>query len=253
MQQTPQSPLITLNEVTFAIHNQQILDKVTLEIRPREILSIVGPNGAGKTTLVKLMLGLIAPTQGKVARQANCVIGYVPQRMHFDPILPMTVGAFLRLGLSDEPSKEGPIVQELGVSRILKRPLQSISGGELQRVLLARAVLRDPQLLVLDEPAQGIDIMGQSELYAMIARIRDALNCAIVMVSHDLHVVMAQTDRVLCLNEHVCCMGTPEAVSRDPAFAALFGSAAEGLAFYTHHHDHEHPVSGHKAEEDEDV
>lgn len=244
MKQTSNKPLIVLQDVSYITQNKIILDKIDLQIAPREILSLVGPNGAGKTTLVKVILGLLPPTQGTVIRQGDCVIGYVPQRMHFDRILPMTVGAFLKLGLAPNREKQAAIVQELGIASILKNALQSISGGELQRVLLARALLRSPHLLVLDEPAQGIDILGQSELYALIARIRDELNCAIVMVSHDLHVVMAQTDNVLCLNQHICCMGTPDHVSRDPAFTALFGKAVEGLAFYTHHHDHHHHVAG---------
>lgn len=247
MTQTSPQSLIALNQVTYIAHDRLILDHITLHIAPQQILSIVGPNGAGKTTLLKIMLGLIPPSQGTVTRVKDCVIGYVPQRMHVDPVFPMTVEAFLNLGLPVSASKRTEIIHEMGIGAILKSPLYAISGGELQRVLLTRALLRNPQLLVLDEPAQGIDLMGQSELYAHIAQIRDRQKCAIVMVSHDLNVVMAQTDHVMCLNQHICCVGTPESVSRDPAFAALFGTVAEGLAFYTHHHDHQHmPGGAHK-------
>jgi zinc transport system ATP-binding protein len=238
------SPLVQVKNLSFVDGQRQILQQVSFSLMPGEIVSIIGPNGAGKTTLVKLMVGLLKPTSGKVAYISDLRIGYMPQRLHVDPIFPLTVLRFLQLGQSWSHATLMAMLEEVGVMHVLHSPLQAISGGELQRVLLARALLRQPQLLVLDEPAQGVDLVGQSEFYDLIADIRKRQQCAILLVSHDLNVVMAQTDRVICLNQHVCCSGHPEQVSRDPAFTALFGKAAQALAIYTHRHDHHHGLQG---------
>jgi len=231
--------LIQLRAVSLRAGNRDILQHVSLTLHAGEILSIVGPNGAGKTTLLKVMLGLLSPTQGAVVREPALCIGYMPQRLHIDPLFPLTVKRFLQLGQTARAFSH--ILAEVGVSEaVLDSPLAAVSGGELQRILLARALLREPDLLVLDEPAQGVDLMGQGELYSLISQIRVKHDCAIVLVSHDLNVVMAQTDTVVCLNQHICCSGRPEAVTRDPAFTALFGDVAKNLAFYTHKHDHSH-------------
>ena len=167
-------------------------------------------------------------------------------RLAVDPTLPLTVGRFLALGGGDGGHpRRLDILAEVGAGHLEKNPIQGLSGGEMQRVLLARALLRVPELLVLDEPVQGVDITGQAELYAVITAVRDRRGCGVLLVSHDLHLVMAATDRVVCLNRHVCCTGHPEAVSRDPAYLSLFGAdSADRLAVYRHHHDHGHDAAG---------
>ncbi|MGE3320108.1 MAG: ATP-binding cassette domain-containing protein [Candidatus Berkiella sp.] len=236
--------LIRADGVTFREGGRLILQDVSLSLSKGQIVSIVGPNGAGKTTLLKILLGLIKPSAGKVSTPANLCIGYMPQRLEVDPLFPLSVRRFLELGQAASSSLESTL-KEVGIGQvILNNPLYTLSGGELQRVLLARALLRNPALLVLDEPAQGVDLLGQGEFYDLIARIREKQGCAILLVSHDLNVVMAQTDIVVCLNQHVCCQGHPDKVSKDPAFTALFGHVAQNLAFYTHRHDHQHDVHG---------
>lgn len=236
--------LIDVQHVTYREGSRVLLEDIHLSLSRGQIVSIVGPNGAGKTTLLKLVLGLLTPSAGKVVRKTGLRIGYMPQRLHIDPNFPLTVRRFLALGQTTGASTSA-IINEVGIERVLENPLTALSGGEFQRTLLARALLREPELLVLDEPAQGVDLAGQGELYDLILKIRDRYQCGVLLVSHDLNVVMAQTDVVVCLNQHVCCQGHPEQVSQDPAFAALFGDAAHHLAVYTHHHDHQHDVGGH--------
>lgn len=243
--------LIEASEVSYREGTKLILEDISLTLKTGQIVSIVGPNGAGKTTLLKILLGLIKPSHGKVRTVPNLRIGYMPQRLQVDPLFPLTVKRFLQLGQIKVQLEQ--TLAEVGVKeQILDNPLYTLSGGELQRVLLARALLRQPQLLVLDEPAQGVDLLGQGEFYDLIAKIRSRQGCAILLVSHDLNVVMAQTDIVVCLNQHVCCSGHPEKVSKDPAFTALFGHVAQNLAFYTHRHDHHHDVHGEVVESHQD-
>ncbi|MFN4088681.1 MAG: ATP-binding cassette domain-containing protein [Alphaproteobacteria bacterium] len=222
-----------------------ILERVDLEVHAGEIVTLVGPNGAGKTTLARILLGLEKGDSGTVDRMRGCVVGYVPQRMTVDPVLPLTARRFLTLvGRGSRGSVEACLT-EVGAGGLADRALQELSGGELQRVLLARALVRHPNLLILDEPVQGVDFNGQFELYDLIKRIRDRRGCGVLIISHDLHLVMAATDRVVCLNRHVCCAGHPEDVSRDPAYIALFGPrAARELAVYHHDHDHRHDLHG---------
>jgi zinc transport system ATP-binding protein len=208
---------------------------------------VIGPNGAGKTTLLRVALGLQRPDAGHLHRRAGLRFGYVPQRLAIDETLPLTVRRFLALS-PRVPRDLAAALAEVGAAYTLDLPVQTLSGGELQRVLLARALLREPDLLVLDEPVQGVDIKGQAELFALIRRVRDKRGCAVLLVSHDLHLVMAATDRVVCLNHHVCCSGHPEAVSRDPAYRALFGAAIDGFALYAHRHDHSHDLATGEAE-----
>ena len=236
--------LISAKQISISYGQQAVLQQVDLSIKPGEIVTLIGPNGAGKTTLVKAVLGLTQIDGGSIERKHKLRIGYMPQRLHIDPSLPITVERFLRLAHKDKAAIAAAM-GKVGTKHLLNSPLQTISGGELQRVLLARALLRDPDLLVLDEPVQGVDIAGQSELYQFIERIRDEHQCGVLMVSHDLHLVMAQTDTVICLNQHVCCHGHPEHVSTDPAYLALFGEKySQSLAVYHHHHDHEHDLHG---------
>jgi len=233
--------LLEIDTVDLVIGGRQLLHQVSLQLMAGEILTIIGPNGAGKTTLIRVALGLQPPTSGKIWRQAGMTIGYMPQRLHLDPTFPLTVKRFLSMGDKNQRDKIIPLLREVGAEQVLTSPMQNLSGGEMQRVVLARALMRDPDLLVLDEPVQGVDVHGQIELYQLITRIRDRRGCAVMMVSHDLHLVMAATDRVLCLNQHICCSGTPEAVTNDPAYAELFGpQAVKNLAFYSHDQSHRH-------------
>ncbi len=222
-----------------------VLDEARVKVRRGEIVTLIGPNGAGKSTLVRVLLGLARINSGKVTRRRGLVIGYMPQNLHVEESQPLTVGRFLQLGVrvrgDGQTGKLEQILSEVGARTVLNAQLRAISGGELRRVMLARALIRNPDLLVLDEPVQGVDVNGQSELYRLIGRIRDQRGCGVLMVSHDLHLVMAETDHVICLNRHVCCEGHPETVSQDPVYSELFGeAAARSFAFYHHHHDHRH-------------
>jgi zinc transport system ATP-binding protein len=244
-QKASASPLITAKGITVARGGRSLLDHVDLEVAPRQIVTVVGLNGSGKTTLLHVLLGLVMPNAGHVSRRPGLRIGYSPQHINRDPSLPLTVEGFLKLGGAASTDRIRAVLSDVGAAATLKTQVFELSGGELSRVLLARALLREPELLVLDEPMSGVDIAGQAELYHLIAGLRDRLGCGVVLVSHDLHVVMAQTDEVVCLNHHICCRGKPQAVVRDPSFIALFGSRiAADLAVYPHLHDHTHDAEG---------
>ena len=236
--------LIRLHDVTVQFAGQAVLEGVNLDLQAGEIVTLIGPNGAGKTTLVRVVLGLLRPSQGSVWRQSRLRIGYMPQKLSVEATLPLSVLRFLHLVAGVGRAEAEAALAEVGAEQVLNSPLQAISGGELQRVLLARALLRKPQLLVLDEPVQGVDVAGQAELYRLIGRLRERYGCGVLMVSHDLHLVMSATDQVICLNRHICCSGHPEQVGADPAFHALFGQDARSLAVYQHHHDHQHDLHG---------
>ncbi|WP_459207364.1 zinc ABC transporter ATP-binding protein ZnuC [Pseudomonas sp. MLB6B] len=236
--------LIRLQQVGVSFAGETVLEQIDLTVAPGQIVTLIGPNGAGKTTLVRAVLGLLKPHRGTVWRQPRLRIGYMPQKIQVDPTLPLSVLRFLRLVPGVDRATALSALQEVGAEHVIDSPIQTVSGGEMQRVLLARALLRKPQLLVLDEPVQGVDVVGQSELYRLITRLRDRYGCGVLMVSHDLHLVMSATDQVVCLNRHVCCSGHPEQVSGDPAFVELFGQTASNLAVYHHHHDHSHDLHG---------
>lgn len=237
--------ILSLNNLCVRIGRRAIIDQISLTLGPGEIVTLIGPNGAGKTTLVRTILGLIKPSSGKIKKRSGLRIGYMPQRLHLEKTIPLTVERFLKMTKGVSANDIDDALQKVGARHILARPMQNISGGELQRILLARSLLRKPHLLVLDEPAQGVDISGQAELYRLISNLRDEFNCAVLMVSHDLHLVMSSTDRVICMNHHICCSGHPEHVSNDPAYQELFGlEASEELALYAHHHDHDHDSEG---------
>ena len=239
-----QEPLISVNGVSVAFNGRRVLTGIDLKVHAGEIVTLIGPNGAGKSTLLRVVLGLASADAGTVQCRAGLRIGYMPQRLVVDANLPLTVRRFLTLTIGGNRRIE-ETVGELSIGHLLDTPMQALSGGENQRVLLAKALLREPELLVLDEPVQGVDIAGQSELYALIAGIRDRLGCGVLMVSHDLHLVMASTDTVLCINGHLCCSGRPESITRHPAYLELFGSGIEAnLAVYTHQHDHQHDLHG---------
>jgi zinc transport system ATP-binding protein len=237
--------LVLVNHLSVQFGQRTILTDVHLIVRRGEIVTLIGPNGAGKSTLVKVVLGLIQPHKGTVALQADIRMGYMPQGLSIEPFMPLSVHRFLQLTANVSTKALNIIIDELTIRHLLAEPMQSISGGERQRVLLARALLRRPDLLVLDEPVQGVDVTGQEELHRLIMHIRDTYHCGILMVSHDLYLVMAGTDSVICLNKHVCCSGSPAAVSQHPEFLNLFGTWEPGkLAVYAHQHNHKHDLGG---------
>ncbi len=237
--------LLAASAINKEFAEKTILENISLSIEAGQIVTLIGPNGAGKTTLVRVALGLLQPDSGTIYRRPKLRIGYMPQKVHVEPTLPLTVNRFLQLANHRDKALLSSTLEDLQIGHLGTQQLVAISGGELQRVLLARALLRKPELLVLDEPAQGVDLAGQAELYQLISEISDTQGCGVLMISHDLHLVMSSTDEVICLNQHVCCHGKPEHVSNDPAYLSLFGaSASQNLAVYTHHHDHEHEIGG---------
>lgn len=237
--------LVSLRGASLRRDGRDLILGVDLDVHPGEIVTLIGPNGAGKSTLVKIVLGILKPDSGSLLTASGLRIGYVPQKFEVDRAIPMTVSGFLALGTDAKADAIAAALAESGASRLAGQQLAALSGGEIQRVLIARALLRVPNLLVLDEPASGVDYAGEAELYEMISRLRDKRNLGVLLVSHDLHVVMAKSDRVVCLNGHVCCSGRPEAVAQSSAYARLFGpDAARTLAVYHHHHDHRHDLSG---------
>ena len=226
-----------------------LIRDVSLRVDRGEIVSLIGPNGGGKSTTARMVAGILKPDAGRLDRAAGLRIGYVPQRLAVDAALPMTVSGLMTLTGPQTRQAVAAALEEVGIARLAHAQVHTLSGGEFQRALLARAILRDPDLLILDEPVQGVDVSGEAALYGLIAAIRDKRRCGILLVSHDLHVVMAQTDRVICLNGHVCCSGAPASVAANPEYVRLFGARAAGaLAGYVHHHDHDHDhAHGHAA------
>ncbi|MDX1692417.1 MAG: zinc ABC transporter ATP-binding protein ZnuC [Ketobacteraceae bacterium] len=239
------TPLIRANNASLTLNKQPLLQQISLELHQGQIVTVIGPNGAGKTTLLKMLIGEYQPDSGTIERDPACRIGYMPQKLHIDNSLPLTVQRFLAMSGNAAPAAMDAALEEVGAIRLKQSAIQTLSGGELQRVLLARALLRNPNLLVLDEPAQGVDLHGQRELYQLLKKIRDQHQCGILLVSHDLHFVMAGTDHVICLNQHICCSGTAESVAKHPRYLALFGQElGKDIAIYTHHHDHHHRLDG---------
>ena len=233
--------LMQANNITVSYGGKQVLDRVNLSIMPGEIVTIVGPNGSGKSTLLRVLLGALDPQKGTVKRQDGLRIGYVPQRLQIDPSLPITVRRFLDLPSRVSEVNAVAALKTAGLPDVSKQQMTSLSGGQFQRVLLARALLGKPQVLMLDEATQGLDQPGSASFYRQIEAVRQDIGCAILMVSHELHVVMSASDRVICLNGHVCCEGTPDVVSAAPAYRELFGTGTGGaLALYRHEHDHGH-------------
>ncbi|MFO1106570.1 MAG: metal ABC transporter ATP-binding protein [Amaricoccus sp.] len=232
--------LIETRGLGIARGGQTILRDVAITLHAGEIVTVVGPNGSGKSTLVRLLIGALKPTEGAVIRAPGLVFGYVPQRLAIDHTMPLTVARFLALA-SRDPAARAAALERVGIPGLEGRQLIDLSGGQFQRAMLAQALLRRPDMLVLDEAAQGLDQPGVARFYRLVEELRAELGCAVLMVSHDLHVVMAASDRVICLNGHVCCEGTPTVVSAAPEYRSLFGFGTGGtLALYRHDHDHGH-------------
>ena len=236
--------LLTLNGIHKSFAGKPVIEDVSLSLKQGEITTLIGPNGAGKSTLAKIILGLIKPDSGTRLPNAELNIGYMPQKISIDPTLPISTCRFLQLANTSHQACHQAL-ESVGIRHLTKIPIQRLSGGELQRALLARAILRNPNLLVLDEPVQGVDYTGEIALYELIKKISDTLNCGILLISHDLHTVMTATDHVVCLNGHVCCSGSPIDVAKNNEYKTLFGEqASQILSVYEHKHDHEHSDEG---------
>jgi zinc transport system ATP-binding protein len=241
--------LLRARDVSYGIGGRQILDRVSFELGPSQITTIIGPNGAGKSTLANIVTGLISNFEGEIERRPGMRIGFLPQKVYVNTLMPLTVERLLRLTRNPGAGEIDHALAQTEVGYLKQRQVRSLSEGELKRVLLARTTLGNPDLIVLDEPTSGVDVTGEIRMYELIGELRSQLQCAVLLVSHDLHLVMSQTDQVLCLNQHLCCSGLPESVSKHPEYLALFGQkAADSIAIYTHHHDHLHDVSGEPAE-----
>ncbi|WP_064682613.1 ATP-binding cassette domain-containing protein [Rhizobium bangladeshense] len=238
-------PLVSLENVGVLRGGRWLVRGVEFSVSRGEIVTLIGPNGSGKSTSAKAAIGVLKPDEGRVERLAGLKVGYVPQKLSIDWTLPLTVRRLMTLTGPLPERDMRAALDAAGIAHMLDAEVQHLSGGEFQRALMARAIARKPDLLVLDEPVQGVDFSGEIALYDLIKSIRNVSGCGILLISHDLHVVMAETDTVICLNGHVCCRGTPESVSRSPEYVRLFGSrAAETLAVYSHHHDHTHLPDG---------
>lgn len=239
------SGLVRLDRAGIRKNGKWLVRGVDLTVSAGEIVTLIGPNGSGKSTTAKMALGILKPSEGRAERRPGLKVGYVPQKLAIDWTLPLTVARFMRLTnpLSDAACRAA--LAQTGAEHHLGSEMRTLSGGEMQRVMLARAIARHPDLLVLDEPVQGVDYSGEIAIYDLISEIRTTLGCGILMISHDLHVVMAAADQVICLNGHVCCRGTPSDVSQDDSYHALFGARGNAaLAVYEHHHDHVHLPDG---------
>ena len=239
------SSLISLTNAGIERSGRWLVRGVTMTVEAGEIVTLIGPNGSGKSTTAKLALGIFKPDEGNAVQRDNLRVGYVPQKLSIDWTLPLNVKRFMRLtgDISEKDALDA--LTATRTTHLANSEVRTLSGGEFQRVMLARAIAGKPELLVLDEPVQGVDFNGEIALYELIKNIRDELQCGVLLISHDLHVVMAATDRVICLNGHICCSGTPKTVASSKEYKALFGArASTGLAIYEHNHDHEHLPDG---------
>lgn len=231
---TPAAPLIQLEQINVRIDERDILKNIDFSIDEKEIITLIGPNGAGKSTLIKIILGIVQPNSGKMINKKQLKLAYVPQKFNPSHSLPLRVKDLLELEQCDATIK-AEIIRDTGIAKLQDSKVQQLSGGERQRVLLARALLRQPELLVLDEPMQGLDIQSEAELYDYVRSLPERYGCSILIVSHDLQWVMQGTQRVVCLNKHICCSGLPDSIQNHPEYQAIFGT---NRVFYQHHHDH---------------
>lgn len=233
--------LVTISGLSVRLGGHTALKDVDFHINSGEIVTVVGPNGSGKSTLLRAIIGAVKPSAGHIKTAKGLTVGYVPQTLQIDATLPITVQRFLNLPRRRPASKVAQALELAGVGSLTDRQMSDLSGGQFQRVLLARALLEEPQLLILDEPTTGLDQPGSADFYQQIEGVRARLGCAVLLVSHELHVVMSASDRVVCLNGHVCCHGAPDVVASAPEYRALFGRGTHGaLALYRHEHDHAH-------------
>ena len=231
--------LIKINALDVKYGGKKVLQNLHLSLTEREIVTIVGPNGSGKTTLFKAIIGTAPISSGKVILKPNLKIGYVPQQLNIDGSLPLTVSRFLQLAQNNNGKSLKQALEMVGIEDILKAQISKLSGGQMQRVLLARAIVNQPDVLLLDEATRGLDQPGAAAFYRLIENIRKDTGCAVLMISHDLHVVMTASDRVICLNGHICCEGAPQTVATSPQYKALFGTDVDGaFALYQHSHNH---------------
>lgn len=239
------APLVQLNNVGISRAQRWLVRNIDLTIQSGQIITLIGPNGSGKSTTAKMVLGILKPDEGKVVRSPHLKVGYVPQAIKMDWTMPLQVDRFMQLtGHIDRKTLMGALGQT-GIEHLAHHEMQYLSGGEMQRVMIARAIARKPDLLVLDEPVQGVDFPSQAELYQLIVEVRNTLDCGVLLISHDLNIVMEASDQVLCLNGHICCSGSPTAVAGSAAYQQLFGpSTVSGLALYRHQHDHTHLPDG---------
>ena len=236
--------LVKLNNTGLCINDKWLVKGVSLQVEKGKIVTLIGPNGSGKSTTAKIALGIYKKIDGSVEKYTT-KIGYVPQKISIDWTLPLRVNDFMLLTESISNDLIDEALSLTGVIHLKDKNLGDLSGGEFQRVLLARAISKKPELLVLDEPVQGVDYTGEIALYELIKRISDELNCGILLISHDLHTVMTATDHVVCLNGHVCCSGSPIDVAKNNEYKALFGEQASRiLSRYEHRHDHVHTDEG---------
>ena len=239
------SSLITLNNAGIFRSGRWLVRGVSLSVEKGGILTLIGPNGSGKSTTAKMALGILRPDEGNAHRRQELKIRYVPQKISIDWTVPLKVRRLMSLTGRVSRKQADEAMSLTGTLHLANSEVRTLSGGEFQRVLLARAIAFKPDLLVLDEPVQGVDYKGEIEMYELIRNIRDDLQCGVLLISHDLHIVMAATDYVVCLNGHVCCFGTPKTVASSQEYKALFGSrTGSGLAIYEHHHDHQHLPDG---------
>jgi len=237
--------LLRARDISFAQGGRQVLDQVSFTLERSQITTIIGPNGAGKSTLANIVTGLIDHFDGDISRTPGLRIGYLPQKVYVNTLMPLTVERLLQLTRNVSKQELDDALAQTEIQHLKTRQVRSLSEGELKRALLARTTLGKPDLIVLDEPTSGVDVTGEIKMYELISDLRNQLRCAVLLVSHDLHLVMSKTDQVLCLNKHLCCSGVPDSVSQHPEYLALFGQqASASIAIYPHHHDHVHDVSG---------
>ena len=237
--------LAYLENISLKLNDQQILQNINLQINKGEITTLVGPNGGGKTSIARILIGILNPNSGKVFIKEGSKIGYMPQKLEIEKTIPLRVIDFLELFSNFQTKsithKIHQLFNKLNIKNILEKSIHHISGGEMQKTLLVRALINNPDILVLDEPTGSMDISAQAEFYQIIEEIREQKNCAILIISHDLHIVMQKTNHVICVNNHICCSGSPESINNHPEYLSLFGKKPiDNIAIYSHHHDHKH-------------
>ena len=235
--------VVKLNDVNLCLNNKNILEHISFDIPAKQITTLIGPNGAGKTTLLKIILGIVAPSSGTVWKKEGIKIGYVPQKLYLSKNIPLTVERFLCLNEHYNRKELMDILEETRIPDLLSSSIHLLSGGEMQRVMFARSLLKHPDLLVLDEPAQGLDPVAEEQFYALLNRFNQEKKCAVIMVSHDLHIVLSSSHQVLCINRHICCRGSAKEIISHPDCQQLFGEESL-LSLYRHRHDHRHLPNG---------